>query len=107
MLRKFIIIKFGKMKNKNNNFKFKKKNQKEKITVENYTKIFNSILSSDKQKIPFTKMPTSKLIEGKFEIQKSKNIIEKKIERIIKINPLKSFRPPKNNNSSYKKQNFN
>ena len=106
MLRKFIIIKFGKMKNKNNNFKFKKKNQKEKITVENYTKIFNSILSSDKQKIPFTKMPTSKLIEGKFEIQKSKNIIEKKIERIIKINPLKSFRPPKNNNSSYKKQNF-
>ena len=96
------------MKNKNNDFKFKKKNQKEKVTLENYTKIFNNILNNDKEKDSYSKIQPKKIIETKHGKQKSKNTIEKKIDQIIKTNnPLKPFiHHSKKNNTSNKKHYF-
>ena len=96
------------MKNKNNDFKFKKKNQKEKATLENYTKIFNNILNNDKEKDSYSKIQPKKIIETKHGKQKSKNTIEKKIDQIIKTNnPLKPFiHHSKKNNTSNKKHYF-
>ena len=79
------------MKFKANEHKFTKKSQKEKIDTENYIKIFNIILNNEKELLSDPNR-INQVDDGKIIPKKStQNIVKKKIQHIIKINPLKSL----------------
>ena len=79
------------MKFKTNEHKFTKKNKKGKISSENYAKIFNVILNNEKE-LPSEPNRINTVDDGKMiNNEHTQNIVKKKIQHIIKINPLKSI----------------